>query len=181
PLASAGQLEGSQRDVSAVAESPAFRFAINLSYSAISQCTHSFVSSPRAAVRPSVENNAAAGTFSAPSASVTTSLYSVLPLAKPTSIRASGPTSIALPFQPGADRRPVRIERCHRQQIGNVHALHHLLRVLDQPLHIVQPLHVDGVVALHGDRRRHPAHQIIRVRILSAEDGVDLDDLLLPL
>ena len=56
--------------MSAVAESPAFRFAINLSYSAISQCTHSFVSSPRAAVRPSVENNAVAGTFNAPSASV---------------------------------------------------------------------------------------------------------------
>ena len=79
PRHSAGQVDGSQRSVFAVVVSPALRLAISRSYSASSQCTASRVSRPRAAVRPSVENSAVAGTLSRPRASPTTSLNSVRP------------------------------------------------------------------------------------------------------
>ncbi len=52
------------------------RCSIRRSNSSISQCTHSCDSRPRAAVRPSVEKSAVAGSFSWPSASSTTSLIS---------------------------------------------------------------------------------------------------------
>ena len=76
---------------------------------------------------------------------------------------------------------PFRIERSDGQQVGNVQALDNLLRLNDEVVHHVQPLHVDGVVTLQIDRRRDAAHQIVRMRILAAENGVDLDDFLLPL
>jgi hypothetical protein len=37
----------------------------------------------------------------------------------------------------------------------------------------------DGTGAVQVDRTGHAAHQPVRVRVLAAEDGVDLDDLLL--
>ena len=46
----------------------------------------------------------------------------------------------------------------------------------------VEPFHVDRAdraCRVHVDRRRHAAHQPVRVRILAAEDRLDLDDFLL--
>ena len=52
---------------------------------------------PRAAVRPRVEKSTSGPTLSLPSASPTSSFTSLWPLPYATSIRASGPTCIALP------------------------------------------------------------------------------------
>ncbi len=48
-------------------------------------------------------------------------------------------------------------------------------------MHELQPLHVDGVVAVQIDGGADATHQIVRMRVLAAEHGVDLDDFLLPL
>ena len=46
---------------------------------------------------------------------------------------------------------------------------------------MVQALGVDGVHFLQVEGAGHPADQVVRVGVLAAEDGVDLDELLLPL
>src|SRR5450759_3272982 len=60
------------------------------------------VSMPRAAVRPSVEKSTSGPTFSLPRVSPTIAWTSLWPLAYATSIRATGPTCIALPSYRGA-------------------------------------------------------------------------------
>ena len=82
---------------------------------------------------------------------------------------------------PAAIGGPLRIERSDSHQIGNIQPFHDLLRAFDQVAHVLQPLHVDGVVALHINGTGYAAHQIMRVRILSTKDGVNLDHFLLPL
>jgi hypothetical protein len=78
--------------------------------------------------------------------------------------------------------RPALVERGDGQQVGDVDLLDELNGAVDDALDQVQAFHVDrphraGVVDVDG--AGHAAHQPVRVRVLAAEDGVDLDDLLL--
>jgi len=77
---------------------------------------------------------------------------------------------------------PVLVEAGDGGQIGHVDLIDELDAAVDDVADLVEPLHVDcthraGVV--HIDRARHPTHQPVRMRVLAAEDGVDLDDFLL--
>ena len=81
--------------------SPALMFAISWSYQPCIASAMILVSSVRAAVRPSVENSASTGTSSVDSVMSTSSFACALPVAYSISMRASGPTSIELPFQRG--------------------------------------------------------------------------------
>ncbi|MPM14565.1 hypothetical protein SDC9_60929 [bioreactor metagenome] len=77
---------------------------------------------------------------------------------------------------------PVTIEAADRDHVGDVDVAVELGRLVDDRGDEVQPLHVDRADradAVDVDRARHAAHQPVRMRVLAAEDGVDLDDLLL--
>ncbi len=75
------------------------------------------------------------------------------------------------------------VDRADREQIGHVDVAAERLRLIDQRAHEVQALHVDRrtgrEIAVDVDRARHAADQVVRVRVLAAEDRVDLDPLLL--
>ena len=76
---------------------------------------------------------------------------------------------------------PVLVERGHGQQVGNVNLVDELVGLADEPRNQVEPLHVDGGNLVDVDGARNAADKVVRVRILAAEDGMDLDDFLLPL
>ena len=83
--------------------------------------------------------------------------------------------------QSAAPTGPVLVEGGNGQQVGNVDLVDELIGLADEARDQVEPLGVDGSHFVHVDGAGNSAHQIIRVRILAAEDGVDLDDFLLPL
>src|SRR6185437_13020022 len=104
PSHSSGQVLGSQRELLKVETSRVFTRSVSSLLNSLSHAIVSAASMPRAAVRPSVENTAATGTFSLPSTMLTNSFTSEWPEARPTTTRASGPTSMGLSFQRGVFR-----------------------------------------------------------------------------
>gem|GEM_PF-7086711 len=82
--------------------------------------------------------------------------------------------------EPPADGSPFRVEGSYRQKVRQVEVLHHRHGLLDEPLHHVQALHVDGVVAFEIDGAGHAPHEVVGVGVLATEDRVDFDDFLLP-
>ena len=84
-------------------------------------------------------------------------------------------------MQPAAVLGPVLVERGHRQQVGNIDLVDKLVGLVDQSRYQVEPLGVDRRHFIHIDGAGNSAHQVIRMRILAAEDRVNLDDFLLPL
>ena len=77
---------------------------------------------------------------------------------------------------------PVLVERSDGHDVRQID----LIVEFDGPINdfsdVVQALHIDradAADAVHVDRAGHAAHQPVRMRVLAAEDGVDLDDLLL--
>ena len=84
-------------------------------------------------------------------------------------------------MQAAAPLGPVLVERGHGQQVGNIDLVDELIGLADETRNKIKPLGVDGGDFVDVDGARHAADQIVRVRILAAEDGVDLDDFFLPL
>ncbi len=82
--------------------------------------------------------------------------------------------------QAAAPTGPVLVERGNGQQVGNIDLVDELVGLADQTRDQVEPLGVDGGYFIHVDGAGNAAHQVIRMRVLAAEDGVDLDDFLLP-
>ena len=79
-----------------------------------------------------------------------------------------------------ADGRPLLVEAGDRHQVGPVHLLHEPLGPRDHVVDVGQPRGVDRRRLVEIDRRGHPAHQEIRVRVLAAEDRVQPDHVALP-
>ncbi len=77
----------------------------------------------------------------------------------------------------------VLVDRADGQHIRDVDVVVELDHLLDARFDEVQALHVDrcagGPVAVDVDGARHAAHQVVRMRVLAAEDGVHLDPFLL--
>src|SRR6185437_11847584 len=116
PSASLGHVFGSHFSLLKVETSFIFTRSINSPKNSFSQIMERAASSPRAAVRPNVENRASTGTPSLPSVAPTSSLTSAWPAAYETSRRESGPTSIALSFHRGVLRNeyfsyPARVSK----------------------------------------------------------------------
>ena len=78
------------------------------------------------------------------------------------------------------NRRPVFIEAGNRHQVRQVHLFDESNRSVDEAAHMIQTLGVDGVNLFFVNRTRHAPHQIVGMRILSAEDGVNPDNFFLP-
>ena len=98
------------------------------------------------------------------------------------SVAARGQITIGqIILQPTAVAGPLFVEARDRHQVGNIDLFDKFFSLLDEAADMVQPLHIDGVHLFRIERARHPAHQVIRVRVLAAENGMDLHDLLLPL
>src|SRR5207237_70300 len=77
---------------------------------------------------------------------------------------------------------PVLVERADGDDVGQIDLLHELDRAVDDGGNEIQPLHIDGADRtgpVDIDGAGHAANQPVRMRILAAIDGVDLDDLLL--
>ena len=83
-------------------------------------------------------------------------------------------------MQSAAVLGPVLVERGHGQQVGNVNLVDELVGLADELRNQVEPLGVDGRHFIHVDGAGNAADEVVGVRILAAEDRVDLDDLLLP-
>ena len=61
-----------------------------------------------------------------------------------------------------------------------VHLVDEVVAGLHQLFQVAQGKLVDGLVIVHVDGAGHAAHQEVRVRVLAAQDGVDLDHVPLP-
>ena len=83
---------------------------------------------------------------------------------------------------PASDRGPILVERRNRQQIGDVDLFDEVLRFFQKALDFDQLLGIERILGIGVDRNRHAPHQEgLRMRILAAQDGVNLDHVLLPL
>ena len=81
----------------------------------------------------------------------------------------------------GAELRPVRVEAATAMHVRDVDLLHEVAHLLDALGDEGDPLPVDDVGRVRVHRRRHAADEVrLEVRVLAAEDRVDLDDLALP-
>ena len=83
---------------------------------------------------------------------------------------------------PAADAGPVLVEGGHRQQVGDVDLLDEDPDPPQQLPDLGDAVGVEGVLAVRVDGDGHAAHQEgLGMGVLGAEDGVDQDDVLLPL
>ena len=82
--------------------------------------------------------------------------------------------------QAAADGAPVLVKRRDGQQVGNINLFDEGLGVGQQFANVGETLGVDGVGLVDVQRARRAADEIIRVRVLAAENRVDLDNFLLP-
>ena len=82
--------------------------------------------------------------------------------------------------EPFTLRRPVLVEAGDRQRVRHVDLVDELAHARDDVLHLRQPLGVDRRVRVEVDRVRHAADHEVRVRVLAAEDRVQLRDVALP-
>ena len=75
------------------------------------------------------------------------------------------------------------VQRADGQHVGQIDVAVERVALVDARLDEVEPLHVDGrprrAIAVDVDGAGHAAHQVVGVRVLAAEDGVDLDPFLL--
>ncbi len=84
--------------------------------------------------------------------------------------------------QPRAITRPVLVERRDGEQIGYVHFFDELPRLRQPLFHQRDLVRVDGILTVGINRNGHPADQIrLQMRILGAEQGVDANNLALPI
>jgi hypothetical protein len=84
-------------------------------------------------------------------------------------------------LETAADARPVGIERSNGHQVGQVHLLNEVGSVIEQLADVSEALGIDAVDVVDVEGTRRAAHEVVRVRVLAAEDRVDLDQFLLPL
>ena len=82
--------------------------------------------------------------------------------------------------QTAAHRAPIFVERGDGQQVRDVHLIDEGLGLVQQGADIGQSLGVDRVGIVDVDGAGNTAHEVIWMRVLAAEDGVNLDDFLLP-
>ena len=76
---------------------------------------------------------------------------------------------------------PLLIEGSDGEQVRNVDLVDEFVGLADETRDEIEALRVDGRNFIHVDGARHAADEVIRMRVLAAEDRVDLDDFLLPL
>ena len=75
---------------------------------------------------------------------------------------------------------PVLVEAGDRERVGHVDLLDEGLHLVDDVLHLRQPLRVDRRIGVQVDRARHAADDEVRVRVLAAEDRVQAGNVALP-
>ena len=82
--------------------------------------------------------------------------------------------------QTAAILEPFRIEGGDRLDIGQVNVLHKFNRLLGDIAHIVHGHFIDHVASragiVHVDRASHTTDQVIRMRVLAAQNRMNLDD-----
>src|ERR1035437_6623909 len=60
--------------------------------------------------------------------------------------------------QPAAELGPLRVERGHRQQVGNIEPFHHPARLRNEVANLVEPLDVDGMITDRKSTRLNSSH-----------------------
>jgi hypothetical protein len=73
------------------------------------------------------------------------------------------------------------VEAGNSENIRNQNLIHKDFGLIDFGFDKTETLNVDHAVIVQIDGSRNPAHRIIGVRILAAENGMDFDDFLLPI
>ncbi len=77
---------------------------------------------------------------------------------------------------------PVLVEGGDGHQIWQIDVVRELDAACDDAVDEIEPLHVDAggsARLIHVDRVRHTTDQPVRMRVLAAEHGMNLDDVLL--
>ena len=81
-------------------------------------------------------------------------------------------------------RCPVLVETGDGQRIRHIHLIHEFAHLVDDVLHLGQPHHVERggafVFRIDADGAGHAADHEVGMRVLAAEDGVQLDHVALP-
>ena len=84
-------------------------------------------------------------------------------------------------LETATNRPPIFIERGHRHQVRQIDLFDELFGMIQQLFHMSQTFSIDGIRLIQIDRARRPSNQIIGMRVLAAENGMNLDDFFLPL